>query len=42
MNGVLEPVFQENPNISEIGENEFIKNVVENNKKAFEQNSSTS
>ena len=33
MNGVLEPVFQENPNISEIGENEFIKNVVENNKK---------
>ena len=33
VNGVLEPVFQENPNIFEIGENEYINNVVENNKK---------
>ena len=33
MNGILEPVFEENPNIFEIGENEYISNVVENNKK---------
>ena len=33
MNGILEPVFEENPNIFEIGEDEYISNVVENNKK---------
>ena len=30
---VLQPAFEENPNISVIGENEYIKNVIENNQK---------
>lgn len=33
LGGVLEPAFEENPNILEIGEDEYIKNIIENNKK---------
>ena len=32
---VLQPAFEENPNISVIGENEYINNIFENNQKKF-------
>ena len=32
---ILEPYFQENPNVFDIGEDEYIKNYVINNKKRF-------
>lgn len=35
INDILEPYFQENPNIFEIGEHEYIENYVVNNKKRF-------
>tara|TARA_X000000950_G_scaffold55029_1_gene65833 strand:+ start:5615 stop:7012 length:1398 start_codon:yes stop_codon:yes gene_type:complete len=33
LGGVLEPAFEENPNILNIGEDEYIDNIIENNKK---------
>jgi hypothetical protein len=35
VNDILEPYFQENPNVFVIGEDEYIKNYVINNKKRF-------
>ena len=35
VNNILDPYFEENPNILAIGEDEYIKNYVMNNKKRF-------